>query len=245
MLHEINARENSHGYAAQRRSPRRARHLLDAQASRTRQRAGAGAQLSGFPDRRRRLAPLRERALRRGVPVHRKPGDPPRGDGRRRPPHRHSQLAGRLPEHRRPHPSRRNSAARRKSQAGGKHTDITLTLDWMDAMGVDYCCMFPTPMLFLGLHPQVEIEAAMCDAYNAWLCERILAQRAAHRVDALPAVQRSGSGLQDGEEVRRQEGRGRLHGDVAALQAGARQRLHEDLCAARGDGQADLVPRRL
>ena len=127
----------------------------------------------------------------------------------------------------------------------GKHSDITLTLDWMDAMGVDYCCMFPTPMLFLGLHPQIEIEAAMCDAYNAWLCERILAQRAAHRVDALPAVQRSGGRLQDGEEVRRQEGRGRLHGDLAALPAGARQRLHEDLRAARGDGQADLVPRRL
>ena len=30
-------------------------------------------------------------------------------------------------------------------------------------------------MLFLGLHPQVEIEAAMCGAYNRWLCERILA----------------------------------------------------------------------
>ena len=44
----------------------------------------------------------------------------------------------------------------------GRHADITLTLDWMDAMGVDYCCMFPTPMLFLGLHPQVEVEAAMC-----------------------------------------------------------------------------------
>ena len=31
-------------------------------------------------------------------------------------------------------------------------------------------------MLFLGLHPQVEIEVALCRAYNAWLCERILAQ---------------------------------------------------------------------
>src|ERR1043166_9303008 len=43
----------------------------------------------------------------------------------------------------------------------GRHSDITLTLDWMDAMGVDYCCMFPTPMLFLGLHPQIAIEEAM------------------------------------------------------------------------------------
>jgi len=29
--------------------------------------------------------------------------------------------------------------------------------------------------LFLGLHPQVEVEVAMCRAYNRWLCERILA----------------------------------------------------------------------
>jgi len=50
-----------------------------------------------------------------------------------------------------------------------------MTLEWMDAMGVDYSCLFPTPMLFLGLHPQVEVEVAMCRAYNAWLCERVLA----------------------------------------------------------------------
>ena len=25
-----------------------------------------------------------------------------------------------------------------------------MTLRWMDAMGVDYACLFPTPMLFLG-----------------------------------------------------------------------------------------------
>ena len=55
------------------------------------------------------------------------------------------------------------------------HRDITTTLRWMDAMGVDYTCLFPTPMLFLGTHPQVEIEVAMARAYNRWLCERILA----------------------------------------------------------------------
>jgi len=62
-----------------------------------------------------------------------------------------------------------------KVKPGYKHKDIAQTLDWMDAMGVDYCCMFPTPMLFLGLHPQVEVEVAMCRAYNRWLCERVLA----------------------------------------------------------------------
>src|SRR6185312_574638 len=47
------------------------------------------------------------------------------------------------------HRQKFRGAEREKARPGGKHTDITLTLDWMDAMG---------------------------DAYNAWLCERILAQ---------------------------------------------------------------------
>ena len=55
------------------------------------------------------------------------------------------------------------------------HRDIATTIRWMDAMGVDYACLFPTPMLFLGMHPQAEIEAAMAQAYNRWLCDRILA----------------------------------------------------------------------
>jgi uncharacterized protein len=58
--------------------------------------------------------------------------------------------------------------------SGDTHRDITMTKRWMDSMGVDYACLFPTPMLFLGLHPQPEIEAGLCQAYNRWLCERIL-----------------------------------------------------------------------
>jgi predicted TIM-barrel fold metal-dependent hydrolase len=54
------------------------------------------------------------------------------------------------------------------------HRDVTLALRWMDAMGTDYACVFPTPMLQLGLHPQVEIEVAMARAYNDWLTERVL-----------------------------------------------------------------------
>ena len=57
--------------------------------------------------------------------------------------------------------------------ADGKHRDVHLSLRWMDAMGVDYVCMFPTPMLSLGLHPQAEIEAAMAKGYNRWLLENI------------------------------------------------------------------------
>ena len=54
------------------------------------------------------------------------------------------------------------------------HRDVTLTRRWMDAMGTDMICLFPTPMLQLGLHPQVEVEVGMAGAYNRWLCEKIL-----------------------------------------------------------------------
>jgi predicted TIM-barrel fold metal-dependent hydrolase len=59
--------------------------------------------------------------------------------------------------------------------SGDKHRDITLTRRWMDAMGTDIAVLFPTPMLTLGLHPQVEVEVALARAYNRWLCERVLA----------------------------------------------------------------------
>ena len=54
------------------------------------------------------------------------------------------------------------------------HRDVTLTRRWMDAMGTDMTCLFPTPMLQLGLHPQVEVEVALARAYNRWLVETVL-----------------------------------------------------------------------
>ena len=71
--------------------------------------------------------------------------------------------------------TRSNLRPLQKVPNDGRHRDVAMTLEWMDAMGVDNACMFPTPMLFLGLHPQVEIEVALCRAYNRWLCERMLA----------------------------------------------------------------------
>lgn len=56
---------------------------------------------------------------------------------------------------------------------GDTHRDVHLSLRWMDAMGVDYVCLFPTPMLSLGLHPQSEVEAAMAKGYNRWLLDKI------------------------------------------------------------------------
>ena len=55
-----------------------------------------------------------------------------------------------------------------------KHREVAQTLRWMDALSVDYACLFPTPMLFLGLHPQPEIETALARAYNRWLTEELL-----------------------------------------------------------------------
>src|SRR5215468_3417029 len=73
-------------------------------------------------------------------------------------------ISGRITRH-----DLRRHDIQRHDKLGGKHRDVGMTLEWMDAMGVDYSCLFPTPMLFLGLHPQVEVEVAMCRAYNRWL----------------------------------------------------------------------------
>ena len=55
------------------------------------------------------------------------------------------------------------------------HHDITLTKRWMDALGIDQVCLFPTPMLTLGLTPRPDVENALARAYNRWLCESVLA----------------------------------------------------------------------
>lgn len=56
----------------------------------------------------------------------------------------------------------------------GQHREVAQTLRWMNALSVDYACLFPTPMLFLGLHPQAEVEVALAHAYNRWITEVIL-----------------------------------------------------------------------
>ena len=56
------------------------------------------------------------------------------------------------------------------------HRDVTLMRRWMDAMGVDMACMFPTPLLNLGLSPRVDLEVELAFGYNRWLCERVLSE---------------------------------------------------------------------
>jgi hypothetical protein len=61
-----------------------------------------------------------------------------------------------------------------KVAPGGKLRDIQLGHRWMDAMSVDYSCLFPTGMLNVGMHPQKEMEVDLCWAYNRWLTEKVL-----------------------------------------------------------------------
>jgi uncharacterized protein len=56
----------------------------------------------------------------------------------------------------------------------GKPRDVQLGHRWMDAMSVDYSCLFPTGMLNIGMHPQKEMEVELCWAYNRWVTEKVL-----------------------------------------------------------------------
>ena len=56
----------------------------------------------------------------------------------------------------------------------GDHRDVALACRRMDAMGVDVAVLLPTPMMLMGMHPQVEFEAQIALAYNRWLTEKVL-----------------------------------------------------------------------
>ncbi len=73
----------------------------------------------------------------------------------------------------------------------GLHRQVQLCQRAMDAMGIDYMVVFPTPMLSLGMHPQADAEVALGNAYNRWLVEKYPAPGSPPESAALPAVQRS------------------------------------------------------
>ena len=58
------------------------------------------------------------------------------------------------------------------------HPCVELVRRSMDAMGLDYQVLFPTPMLTLGMHPQDDVEVALGGAFNTWMAEEILPQDA-------------------------------------------------------------------
>src|SRR3712207_1937692 len=68
----------------------------------------------------------------------------------------------------------------------GKQRDVELGHRWMDAMSVDYACLFPTGMLNVGLHPLKEMEVDLCWAYNRWLTEVVLPESNGRFYSMLP-----------------------------------------------------------
>ena len=112
-------------------------------------------------------------------------------------------------------------------------------------MGIDIAILFPTPMLHLGMHPQVEVEVALSYAYNRWLVERILADEPRIRTMLYLPFNDPAATYRFVKEFTGKKGVCRLHGDVEPLPAGAPQRLHEDLRAARRSQHAARFPRRL
>lgn len=76
-------------------------------------------------------------------------------------------IAGRIPRYR----SRRREA----TDLTGSQRTVHVARQAMDAAGIDYQVIFPTPMLYLGLHPRPDIEVAVARAYTRWLCEQVIA----------------------------------------------------------------------
>jgi predicted TIM-barrel fold metal-dependent hydrolase len=56
----------------------------------------------------------------------------------------------------------------------GTHREITMVRREMEAIGIDYQVVFPTPMLQLGMHPDPQVEVAVSWAYSRWFTEQIL-----------------------------------------------------------------------
>lgn len=56
----------------------------------------------------------------------------------------------------------------------GAHRDVVLIRRAMECMAVDYQITFPTPMLSLGMHPEVEVEVGLAEGYNKWLVDNVL-----------------------------------------------------------------------
>ncbi len=78
---------------------------------------------------------------------------------------RYQDVGGRIPH---------QSGIRETVDDTSVHRDVTLSRRAMDSFQLDYMVLFPTPMLFLGMHPQPYMEVVLCNAYNRWLTEEIL-----------------------------------------------------------------------
>lgn len=60
------------------------------------------------------------------------------------------------------------------ADGGSMHPLAATTLRSMDALAIDYTIMFPTPMLNLGLNPDLSVRDELTWAFNRWLVEDVL-----------------------------------------------------------------------
>ena len=78
---------------------------------------------------------------------------------------RYQDVGGRIPH---------QSSQRELIDSKDVHRDVILTQRAMHGLSLDYMVVFPTPMLFIGMHPQREMEVFLSRAYNRWLTKNIL-----------------------------------------------------------------------
>jgi len=79
-------------------------------------------------------------------------------------------------------PTNQNVAGRIEQGSQRRHERATvdepkeanIILRSMDAIGIDYQVLFPTPLLQLGLHQDSDIEVGLSWAYSRWLTEEVL-----------------------------------------------------------------------
>ncbi len=128
----------------------------------------------------------------------------------------------------------------------GAQRDVQLGHRWMDAMSVDYSCLFPTGMLNIGMHPQKEMEVELCWAYNRWLTEKVMPEAGGRFFSMLclpfndpEAALRQVETFGDRKHVG-----GFMVTTVRSDMARARQRLHEGLSGHRGARPGAVVPFR-
>ena len=80
---------------------------------------------------------------------------------------RYQDCGGRIP----------HQASRRETVEAGAdapHRDLVLARRAYRSMSIDRQVVFPTPMLFLGVHPQFHMEAVLGNAYNRWTVDNLL-----------------------------------------------------------------------
>ena len=84
---------------------------------------------------------------------------------------RYQDVGGRIP-----HQAARSEEVGERELEQAGHRDLVLARRAYEAMGIDYQIVFPTPMLFLGMHPQFDMEATLGKAYNRWQVDNILSK---------------------------------------------------------------------